>query len=38
MVEFLGILLALLILVLGILLWRLLRWLLRGVALLFGPH
>ena len=32
MVEFLGILLALLILVLGILLWRLLRWLCRGLA------
>ena len=38
MVELLGILLALLILVLGILLWRLVRWLGRGVALLFGPR
>jgi hypothetical protein len=38
MVELLGILLALLILVLGILVWRLLRWLGRSLALLFGPR
>ncbi|MFC7474046.1 hypothetical protein ACFQS7_06760 [Dankookia sp. GCM10030260] len=38
MVELLGILLALLILALGALLWRLLRWVGRGVALLFGPR
>ena len=38
MVEILGILLALLILVLGIQLWRLLRWLVRGVRLLLGPR
>ena len=37
MVELLGILLALLILAAGILVWRLLRWLGRGLALLFGP-
>ena len=38
MIELLGILLALLILVVGFLLWRLLRWLGRGLALLFGPR
>ncbi|MFZ4409124.1 MAG: hypothetical protein ACOYOH_17415 [Paracraurococcus sp.] len=36
MVELLGVLLASLLVVLGILLWRLLRWLGRGIALLFG--
>ena len=36
MVELLGILLALLILLLGALLWRLGLWLGRGLALLFG--
>ena len=38
MVEFLGILLALLLFALGALLWRLLRWLCRGLALLLGPR
>lgn len=36
MVELFGVLLALLLVVLGILLWRLVRWLGRGIAMLFG--
>ena len=36
MVELLGIFLAVLLFALGSLLWRLLRWLWRGLALLFG--